>query len=166
MVLCLFTFSLERYRSEKNWELTGLFFALAGVCLDSCGVLLTRAAFNDSPQIAAMEGHFYRCLGALLGFAIISRFRPFAFAGVLEAMSRRGRLLVIAASLGGTYLSLLLYLSAVKIGHLASISAIAITGPMFATLLESVVHRKAPSAYLYVAFLFFAIGFYILVLAS
>ena len=88
-------------------------------------------------DLEAAEGNFFHCVGALVGFAVIAQFRP-------------------------TYISLLFYLTTVKIGHLASIAGIAITGPIFATALECLAARKPPSRYLVVAFTFFAIGFYIL----
>jgi drug/metabolite transporter (DMT)-like permease len=167
LIACLFTFSLERYRAARRWELKGLFYALMGVLLDTVGVLLTRASFTASPEISPMEGHFYRCLGALIGFAVISfTFRKVQLFQNFNQWTPRVRTLLIAASLGGTYFSLILYLSAVKIGHLASISSIAITGPMFATTLECLVHRKAPSKYLIAAFVFFCIGFSILLHAA
>ena len=162
LIGCLFTFSLERFRREKRWDLTGLIHALIGVSLDTCGVLLTRGAFDASPQIAPLEGNFYRCFGALLGFVVMARFRPIGFVSGFRRWETKGRVLLVTASLGGTYFALLFYLSALKIGHLASIAGIAITGPIFATALESVVQRKAPSRYLIVAFLFFSAGFYIL----
>lgn len=166
LIACLFTFSLERYRTEKRWEFKGLFYALLGVALDTCGILITRAAFGESPAVTPMEGHFYRCLGALVGFAAMSQIKPFGLIEGFRQWTPKVRTLLITAGLGGTYLSLLLYLSALKIGHLASVSSIAITGPMFATVLESLVHRKPPSRYLIVAFVFFCIGFYILLNAS
>ena len=165
LVACLVTFSLERYRAHKTWEIKGLSFALIGVTLDTVGILLTRASFTDSPLISPMEGNFWRCLGALSGFVIISFFRPIPLVSGLTRWPARTRALLIAASLGGTFISLLLYLTAVKIGHLASIAGIAITGPMFATFLESIVHKKWPSRYLVTALFFFLAGFYILLTA-
>ena len=162
MICCLFIFSLERFRQNRQWEIGGLLFALIGVSLDSCGVMLSRLGFDLSPQVVPPEGHFYRCVGALLGFAVIAFFRPIGLKENFQRFQTRDRGLLVMASLGGTYLSLLLYLSAVRIGHLASIAGISITGPMFATLLESLVHRRAPSRYLYIAFAFFLGGFYIL----
>ena len=163
---CLLTFSLESYRAEKRWEWLGLVFALVGVLFDTCGILVTRAAFSLSPNVTPMEGHFYRCLGALIGFAVMSRFKPVHLISGFMRWTPRTRLILFSAGLGGTYLSLLLYLNALKIGHLASVAGITITGPMFATLLESIVNRKPPSRYLLVAFALFCIGFYILIAPS
>jgi drug/metabolite transporter (DMT)-like permease len=166
MIACLFTLSLEKYRTDKTWELTGLAIALFGVALDSCGILITRTAFEATVNHTPFEGHFYRCLGALIGFAVMSFVKPLPLIQGFMNQSRRSKALLILGSFGGTYLSLLLYLNAIKIGHLASISGIAITGPMFATALESALKKKPPSTYLLVAFCFFAAGFYVLLTTS
>jgi drug/metabolite transporter (DMT)-like permease len=112
-----------------------------------------------------MQGHFMRCLGALIGFAVMAQFKPLNMIENFKRWPLRTRWLLLLAGFGGTYLSLLMYLSAVKIGHLASLAAITITGPMFATVIECMVRRQRPSPYLFVAFSFFCIGFWILVIA-
>jgi drug/metabolite transporter (DMT)-like permease len=162
LIACLFTFSLERYRQNKRWELAGLIFALVGVSFDSCGILLTRASFAASPLVTPFEANLWRCIGAVLGFAAMSFFRPLKLREGLMQWPVKTRVILVAASLGGTFVSLSLYLSAIKIGHLASIAGIAITGPIFATGLETIVHKKPPSRYLLVAFAFFLAGFYVL----
>jgi drug/metabolite transporter (DMT)-like permease len=176
LIACLMIFSLERYRETRSWEIRGLLMAVVGVSMDSGGVLLTRFAFEQSPQTRPLEGHLVRCAGALISYAVI--------AGLLQARRKlknssdttpviglisnfkrfdlKSRSLMLLGCFGGTYLSLCLYLTAIQIGHLASISAIAITGPMFAALLESIIAKKRPSPYLLAAFVFFLGGFSIL----
>lgn len=165
LIACLFTFSLERFRREKRWEIAGLAFALIGVSLDSLGILLTRSAFQASPAVNAIEGNFWRALGAVAGFAVMSRFRPIPLISGFMQWPVRTRAIIALAAFAGTFLSLSLYLTAVRIGHLASLAGIAITGPMFATFLESVIHKKWPSKYLLVALGFFLAGFYVLLRA-
>ncbi|MEK7358137.1 MAG: DMT family transporter [Bdellovibrionota bacterium] len=165
LIGCLFTFSLERFRTEKRWEIAGLAFALIGVTLDGLGILLTRSAFQASPAVNAIEGNFWRCLGAVVGFAIMSRIRPIPLISGLTQWPTRTRIIITVAAFAGTFLSLSMYLTAVRIGHLASLAGIAITGPMFATFLESVIHKKWPSRYLIVALGFFLAGFYVLLRA-
>ncbi|MES2857158.1 MAG: DMT family transporter [Bdellovibrionota bacterium] len=162
LIGCLFTFSLERYRQDKSWELRGLLYALIGVGLDSIGILLTRASFAASPMVTPFEANLWRCAGAVLGFILIATVKPIGFIEGFQRWPVKTRALLVVASLGGTFISLSLYLTAIKIGHLASISGIAITGPIFATALESIYHKRAPSKYLMVAFAFFAAGFYVL----
>jgi drug/metabolite transporter (DMT)-like permease len=162
LIGCLFTFSLERYRQDKRWEFRGLLFALIAVSFDSAGILLTRASFAASPLVSPFEANLWRCGGAVLGFIAISFFRPINFKEGFLQWPAKTRLTLVAASLGGTFVSLSLYLFAIKIGHLASITAISITGPIFATALECIYHKRAPSKYLLVAFAFFLAGFYVL----
>jgi drug/metabolite transporter (DMT)-like permease len=69
----------------------------------------------------------------------------------------------VLASVCGTLISLSLYLFAIKTGHLATISGIAITSPLFATLLECVIEKKWPSRYLWAALASFVVGFWIVV---
>jgi drug/metabolite transporter (DMT)-like permease len=166
LVGCIVTFSLERYKIERQWELTGLFHALIGVTLDMAGVLLSRHAFDLSPQITPLEGNLYRVIGALMGFAAISLIRPIHLWDGIRRWEPKTRTLIITASFAGTFLSLFLYLTAVKIGHLASIAGVSITGPIFATSLECIIHRRAPSRYLLAAFVFFIAGFVILLRTS
>jgi drug/metabolite transporter (DMT)-like permease len=163
LIACLFIFSFERYRTERRWEISGLFHALMGVVLDTCGILITRASFANSPSVTPLEGHFFRCFGALIGFAVLAQIKPIGLFKNFQVFPVKNRLILIAAALGGTYLSLFFYLTAVKIGNLASIAGIAITGPMFATLLELVVNRRAPNRYLIAAMACFSVGFYILI---
>ncbi len=172
LIACLIIFSLERYKESGHWEIKGLMNALIGVSLDSTGVFISRVAFDHSPELHPLEGHFIRCLGALSCYATISFF--YKFRGQPErrvllrehwrTLSPAARRWILLGSFGGTYLSLCLYLSAVRIGHLGSITAVGITGPMFAALLEAVLQKKRPSGYLAAAFVAFVIGFAVLLL--
>jgi len=163
MIACLFTMSLEHYRVHKKWAISGLIIALTGVTLDACGILITRTAFETTHTVTPVESHFYRCLGALIGFAAMATVHPLPLIEGFLRWPKKTRFLLLAAAFGGTYFSLLLYLHAVKFGHLASLAGITITGPMFATTLECLIKQKPPSRYLLTAFAFFAIGFGILV---
>jgi drug/metabolite transporter (DMT)-like permease len=157
-IICLFTFSLENYRSSGKWEITGLLYAFAGMGLDAVGIIITRYGFDMNPELTAFEGNFYRCIGALFIYWIISLFRPFDFVSGFRGLTIKSRSFVIFGSLMGTFLSLALYLEAIKTAHLASLSAIAITSVIFTSLLESIWDKKLPSKYLLVSFVFFLFG--------
>lgn len=158
-VVCLFIFSLESFKKQGHWNLRASFFALGGVVLDAAGVLITRYTFNNSPGLTTTEGNFYRAIGALLLFALLSRFRPFRFFEKFRTLDRRSLLWIMLGSVAGTYLSLLFYLNAVRYaGALAAVSGIAITGTLFASAFECLVDRKPPSAWLLAAFAFFLGG--------
>lgn len=178
LIGCLVVFSLEKYRESKSWEIRGLVMAIIGVSMDSAGVVLTRIAFEGSPHTQPLEGHLIRCIGALAAYAMIAAFihsrrrltgstARTPVVGLFTNFLRfdtKSRALILLGCFAGTYLSLCLYLTAIQIGHLASISAIAITGPMFAALLEAILNKRRPSKYLGFAFCFFIAGFSILVL--
>ncbi len=173
LIGCLLVFSLERYRETKQWELRGLLFALIGVAMDTGGVVITRLAFDQSPTTHPLEGHAIRCTGALLFYLFLYgllRLRhPNPSAPVIglllhfRRLDPRSRALILFGCFAGTYLSLCLYLTAIQIGHLASLSAISITGPMFAALIESVLAKKRPTPWLIGAFVLFIAGFAILI---
>lgn len=161
-LLCLFLFSLEARKTKGHWEIRGLSFALIGIFIDAGGILLTRYAFDHSPNIGSFEANFYRLGGALIAFIFMARFfRPIHLVTQFKAFEWRSRLLIILGCVMGTFLSLLLYLKAVQSGHLATISGIAITSPLFATLLECVLSKTWPSKYLWAALVSFVIGFMI-----
>jgi len=154
----------EKFRKERRWEWKGPFYALAGVFLDSVGILLTRFAFDSDASVGVFEGNFYRCLGAVVGFALISVFFPIRVIPHLKTMPLSSRWLVLGAAFLGTVVSLSLYLSAVRVGILATVTAIAGTSPLFAALIESLVTGKRPSVYLLLSLCLFAFGFWLLFL--
>ncbi len=163
MIACVFTLSYEKFKRLGHWEVKGPLFALMGVTLDSCGILLTRFSFDHDPHISVLEGNFYRCLGACVGFLITHFFfRPIPLIKKAREFRRRSQGLLLAASLGGTFISLWLFLTAISTGHLATISAIVMCGPVFAAALESVTEKQWPSAYLLFALTLFGCGFYLL----
>lgn len=125
---------------------------------------MTRWAFEESPEMTIASANVYRGFGCLIIFFFIGRFiRPIRLKERFLILSKRRRMLVVLGSLLGTFLSLLLYLTALKSGHLATISGIAITSPLFATFFESLWERKMPTPYLWAALLSFVIGFWIVV---
>lgn len=162
MMACVLTMSYEKFKQEGHWELKGPLYAGLGVLLDSFGILLTRYAFNSDPVITTMEGNFYRCVGAITGFILMAQIKPFRLWATFKSFKRKSRTVVILAAVLGTFVSLTLYLSAVRYGTLAAVSAVVGTGPIFAALIEAIVTKKWPSKYLYFALALFGIGFYLL----
>lgn len=159
----LIIFSLESKRSTGNWNMLGLGYALIGVFLDATGVVLTRYGFNHSPDLLPLSGHLVRCCGALIGFALIQIFvSRIQLVEKFRQLDRSAKSLVIAGSFLGTFLSLCFYLTAIKIGNIATLSSVAITGPLFAGLFECMHQKKWPSKYLLMAMICFVCGFYIL----
>lgn len=161
-IICLGIFSFESFKKSGTWQLKALGLALAGMSLDGIGLILSRYAFDSNPEVTPVEGNFYRCIGGIALFFLISRIKPFHFFDRFKAQKRKDKVYIILGCITGTYIALTLYLSAVKTGHLATISGIAITGTIFASLFECIIERKMPSKYLAIAFVFFFGGMYIL----
>lgn len=162
MIACLVVFAYEGFRASGRWEVKGLLLALGGVFLDASGIGLTRFGFEHSPNVSPEEGNFYRCLGAFVVLYIVCRLRPVNLLGNFRRLSARNQLLVLSGCILGSFLSLWCFLTAVRTGHLATISAIGATGPMFAALFEAIFFKIKPSRYLFIAFAFFVLGFAIL----
>lgn len=161
MIACVFTLAYEKFKHERKWDLRGPVYALIGVILDTVGILLTRTAFETDPGISVLEGNFFRCLGAAIGFLVMSSFVRMNLVKTFKKMTPRDRWVVTGGGLLGTFVSLWLYLTAISIGHLATISAIIGTGPLFAGIFEAIAQRKLPSRYLYYAFILCGFGFYL-----
>ena len=163
MIICLVIFSIETYKTKGHWNVKASIFALSGMFLDAMGVLVTRYCFNNSTQITTAEGNFYRVLGAIALFMILSKVRPFNFIKRLKSLPVKSLMFITIGALLGTYIALTFYLKAIRIAPtLAVISAISITGATFASILECVVNRKPPSKYLMVSFIFFITGMWFL----
>lgn len=166
MLACLYTISLESYKKSGNWQLRGMALGLIAILLDAIGVFMTKYGFESTPGISSAQGNAIRCAGAVLGFLFINyiyhkKKERISFNPTWSDLSRRDKVKIIAGSIGGTYFSLMLYLTAVSKGQLSVISSVSVTGPMFAGIFECVRSRKWPSLYLFVAFIFFIAGFFI-----
>ena len=162
MVACLMVFVLERSKQVGHWDLRSFFWAFSGIVLDSVGVMLTRSAYEIAPNLESMQVNTIRCIGALIGFLIIMPNGQLKMWKDVILMKTRERFFILTACLCGTFISLSLYLAALKYAHVASLTAVAITGPVWVSLLECLWERKLPNRYLVVAFLFFLAGFYLM----
>jgi drug/metabolite transporter (DMT)-like permease len=159
MLICLFIFVLERNKMTGRWELKSFLWAFIGICLDAFGVMMTRQAYELSPHLESMQVNMIRAGAAFVGFLVL---QPTSLGKILKDFKHfhpKESALLFIASLCGTFLSLSLYLFAVKHAHVATLTAMAITGPVWVSLLECVWHRKLPNVYLVSAFLFFILGF-------
>lgn len=160
---CLFIFSWERYQSVGSWEIAGLLGALGGVCLDATGVLLTRYSYQVDINMTPIEGHLWRCIGAMVGFGVISIFRPIQLLEHFKSMPNKEQIQISVGAFFGTFISLLFGLYAYQKGHMATLSAISVTSPIFAATFESIYHKRRPTRPLLAALASFIIGFLILI---
>jgi drug/metabolite transporter (DMT)-like permease len=163
-LMCLVTFALEGKANSGRWQVKGIVFALIGMLLDCMGILITRLSFDAVPTMSTFEGNFYRCLGAIAGFILLSFFWPLHFKKFFFASPKKTKLWLIVGSLLGTFISLSFYLQAIRTGHLATITGLSITSPILATLFEKLYFKRETSWYLWIAMIFFIFGFAILVI--
>lgn len=161
LMACLFTFSFESFKSKGHWDSVGLICALTGVALDSAGILMTRQAFDAAGDVSPFFANWIRSGATVLGFVFLAYLPKANFSPlkVFRGLNRREKLLVTGASFLGTFMSLSFYLAAVQKGHLASISAVAGTSPLFATVVETALGKKKFTWYLFFGTFFFILGF-------
>ena len=159
MIACVFTFLVERNRQVGHWDLKNFFYAFLGIFFDALGVMLSRQAYELTPELGSSQANAIRALGAAILFILI---KPNAIKVIyldLKNLASSERAQAIGASLLGTFVSLSLYLRALKTAHVASLTASSITGPIWVSLIEHAREKKWPNRYLWIAFGFFILGF-------
>jgi drug/metabolite transporter (DMT)-like permease len=166
MISCLFVFLLERNKLTGKWDGLSFIWAFSGIFLDALGVMLTRESYEMTAGLDSMQTNLIRCIGAMIGFLIIRPKGIFIVARDLWAMKKRDTSLVLISCVCGTFISLSLYLAALKYAHVASLTAVAITGPVWVSLLECLWEKKLPNRYLTAAFTLFVVGFYFMTKSS
>ena len=163
MMVCVFIFMLERNRSTGSWDLKSFLWAFGGITLDAVGVMLTRSAYESEVGLETFQVNTIRCVGAIIGFILIS---PKGYLQVFRdvvVLRKREQFLLIGSSICGCFLSLTLYLAALKYAHVGTLTSIAITGPVWVSMLECLYYKRWPNRFLLGAFFFFLTGFYLMV---
>jgi drug/metabolite transporter (DMT)-like permease len=158
LIICLFLMSLEKYKQEGRWETVGLSLALAGVLFDNAGVLISRWSFEHSPDLNPFVANVFRVLGALAVYAVFHFFQPIKLIYHFKELTLKNKFYISFAAFAGTFASLSMYIYALKIGHLPSLSALVLAGPLISALLESLVYKKPPSRYFLFALVFMVLG--------
>lgn len=166
MMACVWTISFEKFRERGEWEWHGIAYAILGVLLDNVGILFSRKAFDLSPGISALTANSVRCIGGVLVLLVWQHFSKEKNFGRFARLDWRDRALVIFASFMGTFLSLTLWLTALKVGHIGSLAGVGSFNPVAASLWEWLLLRKRPTIYLVVALLLFLSGFFLLLHAA
>lgn len=163
MIICIFIFMLEKRGLSGSWELKSFAIALSGILFDASGVMMTREAYEFQNELHSFQVNTIRCLGAITGFILIRPKGYLEFFKSTVLLEKKDKLLLLASCICGTFISLSLYLAAVKHAHLGTLTAISITGPVWVSLIESIYHKRLPNPYLLVAFIFFILGFYFMI---
>jgi drug/metabolite transporter (DMT)-like permease len=166
LVLCLLVFSYEGFRKKGHWEIQGLIFAMTGVILDSGSSVATKWAFEQSPLISPIQGLVFRSSGAVIVLLVLYGAKIHNYFVGWQSLTNKDRALALAVSFFGTFVALLLSLSAIKIGHLPSLAAIGVTCPLFTGVFEHAIERRWPSRLFLLATGFFILGFTVLLMSD
>lgn len=162
MMACLVILGSENMDKSKKWSIVPLLIALLAIGLDASGVILTRLAFERDPNLDSALANAFRAFCCFSVFSVWSLRKPIKLTENFASLSRKKKALIVASCFFGTFVSLMMYLKAVKIGHIATISAIAATGPIWAAVFEFVFFKQKPTKQLYATFGMFAVGMYFL----
>lgn len=162
MMACVWTISFEKFRSEGHWEWKGILFAVIGVLLDNLGVVMSRKGFDLSPATTAFTANVFRCIGSVIPLLLWGYWSGEKVFTRFARLEWRDRALAVFAAFMGSFLSLTLWLTALKIGHIGGLAGVGSFNPISASLWEWLLLRKRPSIYLIVALLLFLAGFFLL----
>jgi len=162
MIACVFTFILERKRVTGKPDLKAFLFAFTGVIFDAIGVALSRQSYEASPELGPFQANATRAFGALIGFLALSPLFLKRISNDLLRLRPRDRNQMLLACVFGTFLSLTFYLTALKTAHVATLTAISITSPVWVSLVEHVQSRSWPHRFLWLAFGLFLVGFWLM----
>lgn len=166
MIGCLLVFVQERKQMSGKWNFSGFIEAFVAMLFDTTGIILTRVAYEHSHSLAPAPSNFYRAVGALIGFFVLNfTWKKVEISANFNKLENKEKILALFGCFFGCYLSLMLYLTALKYSHLASASALSITGPLFAASFECIIHKTKPSKYLIGAFVLFIMGVIVLSLS-
>lgn len=165
MMICVFIFMLERNKTTGSWDIRSFVWAGLGISLDAISIMLSREAYEVAPNLEAFQTNFIRCIGAIIAFILISPKSYQVITNDLKVLPKKEISLISGAAFCGCFLSLSMYMTALKFAHVGTLTSISITGPVWVSLLESLYHRKMPNIFLLGAFSFFLFGFYLMVTA-
>lgn len=161
LIACVWIISLERARMLGHWDYKGVMWALIGVLFDNVGVAMTRFAFNATGA-HVFSANFIRTLGAVLVLLLYFYWKRKPVYAPLVTLPKRELNIVLLASFAGTYISLFMWLSAVKVGHLATLTALAGLGPIAGSLWEWYLLGKRPSPMLIYCLILMIPGLYLI----
>lgn len=165
MMICVFIFMLERNKTTGSWDIRSFVWAGLGISLDAISIMLSREAYEVAPNLEAFQTNFIRCIGAIIAFILISPKSYQVITNDFKVLPKKEISLISGAAFCGCFLSLSMYMTALKFAHVGTLTSISITGPVWVSLLESLYHRKMPNIFLLGAFSFFLFGFYLMVTA-
>lgn len=163
MIICIFVFMFERNKTTGSWDLSSFMWAFLGISLDAIGLMLSRGAYEATPELNTFQVNLIRCSGALFGYLIMVPKNYLEITKNFLSLKKREVSLILGASITGCFISLTMYMAALKHAHVGTLTSIAITGPVWVSILECIYFKRWPNFYLLFAFCFFITGFYLMI---
>lgn len=156
--LCLTIFCIDKYK-KSNFKLKYAFMALLAIIFDTCGVLMTKFAYKLDSNLSSETANVFRGLGAILTLLLICKIQKISFGKIWNNLQIQQKSLITLASFTGTFMSLFLYLNAVRIGNLTLISAVAVATPLWVTFFEFFYFKKKPTKVFVICFFLYCSTF-------
>ena len=165
LILCVWLMLWEQAQKTGRWQIAGALAAVFGVILDNIGVIMSRHAFDET-GLHVMPANLIRTFGAIGILWIWLRLKGQPILPPIFELSKKDKSILLVSSFAGTFLSLTLWLSAIKVGHLATLSAVSGLGPLVASLWEWKILGKKPSRVFFLCLLLTLPGVALLLLQS
>jgi len=164
-VLTLLLFCYEKMKEEKR-EVKHILIVIFAVFIDCIGISLTKQSMVIDTGLSPVLACFIRGMGALFFLRCYFWIKGIYFFPKNEntknsqvVASKKDYQYLFWASFFGTFLSLLCYISAIKLGQITVVTAVAVTSPLWATLFEFIFYKKIPSKIFILCFVLFILAF-------
>ncbi len=162
MMACVWTISYEGFKKSGHWEWRGIVFAILGVTLDNVGVVMSRKGLDLSPDTNAITANLIRSFAGMIPLLLAAAVMKEKVWARFRALTVKDKFTATAAAFCGTYMSLTLWITALKIGHIGSLAGVGSFNPVAASIWEWILGKKRPTVYLIAALILFFSGFALL----
>lgn len=158
--ICIFFLSLDKLEGiDFRWKYA--FVALIGFTLDATGIVISKQAFELSPELSSSTANTYRILVAVILLAAVNLSQGIPLS--TKDLGRKTIGLLLISSLTGTFLALLLWMQAIKNGDPTVIAALGSLTPVYSAIYDYSIRKIWPSRYFFIALLCMGIGAAILI---
>jgi drug/metabolite transporter (DMT)-like permease len=126
----------EISRRDIRW---GIFWGLSALAISAVGIVIAKPVLQHSPVLWATHT---RLFGAIIVLAVIFLFHPRRREVLTLPISKSGWFYTTASSFAGAYLSMILWLAAMKLAQVSIVSSITQTSNVFIFIFAAVFLRE------------------------
>lgn len=161
MILCIISLALEKIKN-RDISIRIVIMTLIGMNLDSVGVIFSKKAFLMDPTLTSINANVFRILPAIIILFIINKFKNVNLS--IKEINFDTKLKIITSCFFGTFLALYLFLYAIsKAIYPSVIIAIGSLTPIYASIYEHILTKKAPNLFFLIAIVNMLIGVYFII---